>query len=179
MRIAEPYNKWRIVFNHSTDADGEVVLPSRRSTVSPVDVTTQIPKGTTENQAAQLVKKSLKTTLGKGYKVEVDDFETVVIKKAGKTPKFDVTLASSTVSGLSIDLKRCRCGPRKISADRSVRRISRCSRRRPCRRRSPRCGRMPCSTASPGCAYAATKLTEEVVVQGPVRVPVEFGGEVV
>jgi hypothetical protein len=36
----------------------------------------------------------------------VDDFETVIIKKAGDTPNFDLTLASSTVSGLSIDLKR-------------------------------------------------------------------------
>jgi len=103
---AEPSNKWRIVFNHSTDADGEVVFRITPLQGTPIDVATQLPKGTGENQVAQLVKKSLKTSLGKGYKVEVDDFETVLIKKAGKTPKFDVTLASSTVSGLSIDLKR-------------------------------------------------------------------------
>jgi len=103
---ADPSNKWRIVFNHSTDGAGEVVFRITPLNGTPVDVTTQLPKGTGENQAAQLVKKSLKATLGKGYHVEVDDFETVLIKKAGKTPDFEVTMASSTVSGLSIDLKR-------------------------------------------------------------------------
>ena len=103
---AEPSNKWRIVFNHSTDGAGEVVFRVTPLSGTPVDVATQLPKGTGENQVAQLVKKSLKARLGKGYKVEVDDFESVLIKKAGKTPKFEVTLASSTVSGLSIDLKR-------------------------------------------------------------------------
>ena len=90
---AEPSNKWRIVFNHSTDADGEVVFRISPLNGTPVEVATKIPKGTGENHAAQLVKKSLKASLGEGYHVEVDDFETVVIK-------------SSTVSGLSIDLKR-------------------------------------------------------------------------
>jgi hypothetical protein len=103
---AEPSNKWRIHFNHSTDGPGEVVFRVTPLNGTPIDVATQLPKSTSENQAAQLVKKSLKTTLGKGYKVEVDDFEDVLIKKAGKTPKFEVTLASSTVSGLSIDLQR-------------------------------------------------------------------------
>lgn len=79
---------------------------SRRSTASPWTLPRRSPRAPGENQAAQLVKKSLKTTLGKGYHVEVDDFETVVNKKAGDTPNFDLTLASSTVSGLSIDLKR-------------------------------------------------------------------------
>jgi hypothetical protein len=103
---ADPSNKWRILFNHSTDTAGEVVFRITPLDGTPIDVTTQLPKGTGENQVAQLVKKSLKTSLGKGYKVEVDDFEAVLIKKAGKTPKFDVTLASSTVSGLDINLKR-------------------------------------------------------------------------
>ena len=103
---AEPSNKWRILFDSSTDAAGEVVLRITPIGGTPIDVTTQFPKSTSENQAAQLAKKSLKAALGKGYKVEVDDFETVLIKKAGKTPKFDVSVASSTISGLSINLKR-------------------------------------------------------------------------
>src|SRR5688572_30563665 len=103
---AEPSNKWRIEFNHSTDDAGEIVFRITPLNGTPIDVTTQLPKGTGENQAAQLVKKSLKAALGKGYKVEVDDFETVLIKKTGKTPDFDVTMASSTISGLSINLER-------------------------------------------------------------------------
>jgi hypothetical protein len=103
---AEPSNKWRIVFDHSTDGAGEVVFRITPLAGTPIDVATQLPKSTSENQAAQLVSKSLKAALGKGYKVEVDDFETVLVKKAGKTPKFDLSLASSTISGLSINLKR-------------------------------------------------------------------------
>lgn len=103
---AEPSNKWRILFDHRTDGAGEVVLRITPLNGTPIDVTTQLPKGTSENQAAQLVKKSLKASLGEGYKIEVDDFEAVLIKKAGKTPVFEVTLASSTISGLTINLKR-------------------------------------------------------------------------
>ena len=103
---AEPSNKWRILFDHSTDGAGEVVFRIKPLNGTPIDVATQLPKGTGENQAAQLVKKSLKAALGKGYRIEVDDFETVLIKKTGKTPDFDLTMASSTISGLSINLQR-------------------------------------------------------------------------
>jgi hypothetical protein len=103
---AEPSNKWRIEFNHSTDDAGEVVFRITPLNGTPIDVTTELPKGTGENQVAQLVKKSLKAALGKGYHVEVDDFEAVLIKKTGKTPKFDLVLEKSTISGLSIDVKR-------------------------------------------------------------------------
>ena len=103
---AEPSNKWRITLDHSTDNDGEVVFRVSPVGGEPIDVTTKIPKGTGENQAAQLLKKSIAAALGKGYKVEVDDFESVLIKKKGKTPDFDLVLSSSTLSGLSINLKR-------------------------------------------------------------------------
>jgi hypothetical protein len=103
---AEPSNKWRIEFDHSTDADSEFVLRFAPEGGAPIDVTTKLPKGTTENQAAQLTRKSLKAALGKGYNIDVDDFEDVLVKKKGKTPKFDVSVASSTVTGLTINLKR-------------------------------------------------------------------------
>jgi len=103
---AEPSNKWRIEFNHSTDNAGEVVFRITPLNGTPVDVTFQFEKGITENQAAQQLRKSFTAALGKAYSIDVDDFEAVVIKKAGKTPKFDLIMASSTVSGLSIDIKR-------------------------------------------------------------------------
>ena len=55
---AEPSNKWRIIFDHSSDGAGELVFRISPQGGTPIDVTTQIPKGTSENQAAQLVKKS-------------------------------------------------------------------------------------------------------------------------
>ena len=106
MASAEPSNKWRIIFDNSSDGAGEIVFRISPVGGAPIDVTTQIPKGTGENQAAQLVKKSAAKALGKGYKVEVDDFESVLIKKKGKTPDFDLAMVSSTLSGLMVNLKR-------------------------------------------------------------------------
>jgi hypothetical protein len=103
---AEPSNKWRILFDHSTDAAGEITFRIAPVNGTPIDVTTQIPKGKTENQVAQLVKKSLKAGLGKGYKVEVDDFEDVLVKRTGKTPDFELSMLNSSLTGVTVNLKR-------------------------------------------------------------------------
>ena len=102
---AEPQSKWRIVFDHWAENDGELVLRIAPLNGTPIDVTTKIVKNTTENAVADLVKGSLKAQLGKGYKVEVDDGEDVLIKKSGKTPKFEVTMVSSSVTGLNVKIK--------------------------------------------------------------------------
>jgi phosphomannomutase len=85
--------------------DGELVLRIAPLNGTPIDVTTQVTKNMTENKVADLLKAALKTQLGKGYKVEVDDGEDVLIKKSGKTPKFVVTLVSSSVTGLEIKIR--------------------------------------------------------------------------
>jgi phosphomannomutase len=103
---ADPRSKWRIEFDHSSDNAGEIVLRITPENGQPIDVTTQIPDATRENVAADLVRDSLKATLGKGYKIQTDDGEAVLIRKSGKTPKFELTLASSTVTGLSIKIER-------------------------------------------------------------------------
>jgi hypothetical protein len=102
---AEPQSKWRIAFDHWAENDGELVLRIAPLNGTPIDVTTKITKNTTENAVADLVKGSLKAQLGKGYKVEVDDGEDVLIKKSGKTPKFEVTLVSSSVTGLNVKIR--------------------------------------------------------------------------
>ena len=38
--------------------------------------------------------------------VETDDGEDVVTARSGKTPKFEVTLASSTLTGLEVGIRR-------------------------------------------------------------------------
>ncbi|HEX5160094.1 MAG TPA: hypothetical protein VFV88_00120 [Steroidobacteraceae bacterium] len=103
---ADPRSKWRIEFDHSSDNAGEIVLRITPENGQPIDVTTQIPDATRENVAADLVRDSLKATLGKGYKIQTDDGEAVLIRKSGKTPKFELTLASSTVTGLSVKIER-------------------------------------------------------------------------
>jgi len=105
LAAAEPDSKWRLKFDHWAEVDGELVLRIAPLNGTPVDVSTKISKDTTENAAAELVAGALKAQLGKGYKVEVDDGEDVVIKKTGKTPKFEVTLVSSSVTGLNLKIK--------------------------------------------------------------------------
>jgi len=103
---ADPSGKWRVVFDHWAEADGELVLRIAPVTGDPIDVTTKIPKGMTENDVATLVTGAIKASVGKAYKVEVDDGEDVIIKKAGKTPKFELTMVSSSVTGLNVKIKR-------------------------------------------------------------------------
>jgi len=103
---AKPASKWRITFDHQADNDGSIVFRVAQIEGTPVDVETKIPAGTTENKVADLVTASLKATLGKeNFHVEVDDGESVIIKKRGKTKKFELTLASNSSTGLNINIK--------------------------------------------------------------------------
>ena len=106
--FAKPSGNWRIEFNHTADNDGVIVL--RLAPVEgggdPIDVETKVPKGTTENNVADLVAASLEATLGsKNYRIGTDDGEDVVIKTRGKTKKFELTMVSTTLTGLEIKVK--------------------------------------------------------------------------
>jgi len=105
---AKPSGNWRIEFNHKADNDGVIVL--RLAPVEgggdPIDVETKVPKGTTENSVADLVSASLKATLGsKNYRIGTDDGEDVVVRTRGKTKKFELTMVSTTLTGLEIKVK--------------------------------------------------------------------------
>jgi hypothetical protein len=105
---AKPASGWRITFNHTAENDGAIVF--RIAPVeggAPIDVETRIPAKTSENSVADLVRDSLKATLGsQNYRVGVDDGESVIVKKRGKTKKFEVTLVSNSLTGLEINIKR-------------------------------------------------------------------------
>jgi len=106
--FAKPSGNWRIAFNHTADNDGVIVL--RLAPIEgggdPIDVETKVPKGTSENNVADLVAASLEATLGtKNYRIGTDDGEDVVIKTRGKTKKFELTMVSTTLTGLEIKVK--------------------------------------------------------------------------
>ena len=106
--FAKPSGDWRIHFNHVTDNDGAIVL--RITPIEgggdPIEVETKVPKGTTENNVAHRVAASLEATLGsKNYRIGTDDGEEVVIKTRGKTKKFELTMVSTTLTGLEITVK--------------------------------------------------------------------------
>jgi hypothetical protein len=103
---AEPSDKWRVELDETARSDGTIILRVAPVKGEPIDVETKVPQGNTENQVAHALRDSLKVSLGKGFDVSVDDGEDVLIKKKGKTPKFDLTLVSSSVTGLNIELER-------------------------------------------------------------------------
>jgi len=103
---AKPSGNWRIEFDSRSDNDGTVVLRIAPVDGTPTDVEIKIPANTSENNAAELVSASLKASLGsEKFRIGVDDGEDVVIKKRGKTKNFELTMVSTTLTGLQIKIK--------------------------------------------------------------------------
>jgi hypothetical protein len=103
---ADPTGKWRIEFGDRADNNGVLTLRVSPEGGAPVDVETTIPAKSGPDRVARTVRDSLRVSLGDGYHVETDDGEDVVIKRRGKTPKFELTLANSTLTGLQVKINR-------------------------------------------------------------------------
>ncbi len=103
---ADPAGKWRVAFSSRADNDGVLTLRVSPEGGAPVDVETKIAAKSGADSVAKAVRDSLRVSLGEGYHVETDDGEDVVVSRKGKTPKFEVTLASSTLTGLEVKIKR-------------------------------------------------------------------------
>ena len=104
---AKPASSWRIEFNHVTDNDGSITLRIAALEATPIDVETKVPAKTTENSVAKLVSDSLKAALGtKNFRIGVDDGESVIIKKRGKTKNFEVTIVNNSMTGIEVSVKR-------------------------------------------------------------------------
>ena len=67
-------------------------------------VTIPIEDGTRENKIANAIEETLKEELDGIYKVERDDFEKVIIRRAHDSPRFKVAV-SNNVNGLSLELR--------------------------------------------------------------------------
>jgi len=103
---ADPAGKWRVEFGSHADNDGTLTLRVAPEGGTPVDVETKITAKSGAGKVAKAVSDSLKVSLGEGYHVETDDGEDVVIMREGKTPKFEVTLAGSTLTGLVVKIEK-------------------------------------------------------------------------
>lgn len=102
---ASPSNKWRIEVSGGANSDGSITLAVAPVGQDPVTVEIPLTNGKGENAVASLISKSLKAKLGKGFKVEVDDGEDVLVKQRGSTPDFEITLVNSTVKGVRLNLQ--------------------------------------------------------------------------
>ena len=103
---ADPATKWRIQFANYTNNDGTITFHVAPEGGTAVDVESKVSKGSGATTVARTVKDSLKAKLGDGYDVETDDGQDVIVRAEPKTPKFDLTLAGSTVAGLSVRFRK-------------------------------------------------------------------------
>ena len=104
---AKPSGSWRIEFNHVTDNDGAITLRIAPLEGTPIDVETSVPAKTSENSVAQLLSDSLKAALGtKNFRIGVDDGESVIIRKRGKTKNFELTIVNNSMTGIEVSVRR-------------------------------------------------------------------------
>lgn len=105
--LAKPSNKWRVEMDGRAKVDGEIELSVVPEGGAPSNVVVTIPRGTSENSAARLVRDALRSTFGKDvYHVEVDDGEDVLVKVRGSTPHFDLIVVRNTADGIRVHLQR-------------------------------------------------------------------------
>jgi len=103
---ADPAAKWRIQFGEYSANDGTITFHVAPEGGTAVDIETKISKGSGATSVARKVNDSLKASLGDGYDIETDDGQDVIIRAVSKTPKFDLTLAGSTLAGTSVRFRK-------------------------------------------------------------------------
>lgn len=103
---ADPAGKWRVAFSSQAGNDGTFTLRIAPEGGAAVEVETKVAANSSAGKVAKAVRDLLRTSLGEDYHVETDDGEDVVIGREGKTPKFEVTLACSTLTRLGVWIKK-------------------------------------------------------------------------
>lgn len=99
-------NKWRIAFDERAKSDGTITLRVWPAAADPILIEVPIKDGVSENHIAQAVRDAIGTRLGKGYHVETDDGEDVLVKARHGTKDFGLDLVSNTVRDVDIKLRR-------------------------------------------------------------------------
>jgi hypothetical protein len=96
---------YRINVNHDADSDGQIVFQVvTKKDPKTTDVTVTIKKGTSENHVADAIKKAFVEQLGtKGYSIEMDGDENVVIEGSGGK-QYSLVLVSTTVKGVKVSV---------------------------------------------------------------------------
>ena len=101
-------NKWRIAFDNRAKADGTLAfqLVMQDKDAEPLVVSVPISKGTGENNAADAVKKALRSAFPKDFKVEGDDGEDVLVKLNFIEGSSSLVLLENNVEGLKVKVKK-------------------------------------------------------------------------
>ena len=104
---SEYSNKWRLECSGGADSDGQIVLHLTPKDGARQVLTIPVTRGTGENAVARTIRDSLRSQLDrKGFNVEVDDGEDVLVKRRGSTPNFALQVAENTVKGVRLNLDK-------------------------------------------------------------------------
>jgi len=105
--IASPSNKWRIEVSEGANSHGEMIFYVAPEGGELIEIRVEIDNGTSENKVARKIHDAFQRALpGELYNIEVDDGEDVLVKKRSKGVKFDLTLVSSSVKSVRIDIEK-------------------------------------------------------------------------
>ena len=101
-------NKWRLEVSGNAESAGTIVLevrPKGGDAITRVEV--PVAQGTAENDVAQAIAAALQAGLNtQAVKVELDDGEDVLLKRADGAADFDVTVVSSTLKDVRLQLDK-------------------------------------------------------------------------
>lgn len=97
-------NKWRLQLSGGAHSDGEIVVAIKPVGGEEFTVMIPVKGGTSENNVAKIVTKTLQEQLSEEtFHVEKDDGEDVLIKKRHGAADFDVRIVSNTVQHVRIN----------------------------------------------------------------------------
>lgn len=100
-------NKWRIQCSEGAKSDGEITFRFQFGDAADFDVVVPVPKGTSENGVARIIRDTFRQKLDPArFHAEVDDGEDVLVKAKGRQKDFTLTLAANSVKALRIVLDR-------------------------------------------------------------------------
>jgi hypothetical protein len=99
-------NKWRILFDERAKSDGTISFRIWPKDGAPLQVDVAVIDGQSENHIASAARDALRVALGKGFHVEVDDGEDVLVKARHGTGDFGLQLIGNTARDVDIKLRR-------------------------------------------------------------------------
>ena len=99
-------NKWRLQFSGAAESPGELVFEVTDSAGAAYRVRVAIEGNDGENRVSSKARRALDKQLPRGWRVERDDGEDVLVKRRFYHPRFHIRLASSSVDGVRIGFDR-------------------------------------------------------------------------
>ncbi|GAB2667709.1 hypothetical protein [Arenimonas aestuarii] len=95
-------NKWRLEFSGAAESAGELVFEVTDKGGAAFRVRVVIEGNDGENRVSSKVRRALDKQLPRGWRVERDDGEDVLVKRRLYHPRFHIRLVSSSVDGVRI-----------------------------------------------------------------------------